>query len=122
MGPSACSGPRLAPPINETAKTARIPGTSPGVDVLVLEVGDQPGIFAGRCVARRNNPTTTPAAAVTAIHHHCPPNQPGSESVYQLPPHPVTPMNTKSGERADDAQADRERHQDPELPPLRKRR
>jgi len=30
MDPNACSGPRLAPPISDTADTATIPGTSRG--------------------------------------------------------------------------------------------
>jgi len=53
MEPSAFSGPRLAPPISDTADTA-----------------------------------------ATATHHQCPPNQPGWESSYHLPPNLITPMNT----------------------------
>ena len=41
MDPSACSGPRLAPPIKETADTATIPGTTCEVHVGLLEVVDQ---------------------------------------------------------------------------------
>ena len=54
-----------------------------------------PGILAGSFVKVRNNPTTTPAPAVTATHHHWPPNQPGSETSYQLFPVSVTPKNTR---------------------------
>ena len=49
----------------------------------------------GRRVRRRSRPTTTPAAAATATHHQCPPNQPGWESAYHLPPNLITPMNTR---------------------------
>ena len=93
--PSAFSGPRLAPPISDTAETTTIPGTNRGSTCPSFRSAIKPGISSGRRVTRRNRPTTTPAPAVTATHHHCPPNQPGSESAYQLPPNPITPMNTR---------------------------
>src|SRR4029450_11176474 len=95
MAPSAFSGPRLAPPINDTAETAAIPGTSPGSTCSLFRSANRPGICSGRRVRRRSSPTTTPAAAVTATHHQCPPNQPGSESAYHLPPKSITPTNTR---------------------------
>ena len=95
MEPRAFSGPRLAPPISDTAETTAIPGTNRGSTCPSCRSGIRPGICSGRRVRRRNSPTTTPAPAVTATHHHCPPNQPGSASTYQRPPNPITPMNTR---------------------------
>ena len=95
MDPNAFSGPRLAPPISDTADTATIPGTSRGSTRPSCRSAIRPGVCSGSRVTRRSSPTTTPAAAVTAIHHHCPPNQPGLATTYQLSPKPMTPMNTK---------------------------
>src|SRR3954447_654912 len=90
--PRAFSGPRLAPPISDTAETAATPGTNRGSMCPSFRSAINPGTSSGRRVTRRNTPTTTPAPAVTATHHHWPPNQPGSESPYQRPPNPITPM------------------------------
>src|SRR4051794_41060917 len=95
MEPRAFSGPRLAPPINDTAETTAIPGTSRGSTCPSFRSAIKPGSSSGRRITRRNNPTTTPAPAVTATHHHRPPNQPGSASTYHRPPNPMTPMNTR---------------------------
>src|SRR6478609_4592246 len=95
MVPSAFSGPRLAPPISETAETAAIPGTSRASTCCSCRSATRPGVCSGRRVRRLSRPTATPAAAVTATHHQCPPNQPGLEATYQLPPTPTTPMNTR---------------------------
>ena len=79
MEPSAFSGPRLAPPISDTAETATIAGHRARVDVFVLQVGDQAGSLVGQVGQPAEQADQRhPAAAVTAIHHHCPPNQPGS--------------------------------------------
>ena len=59
--PSAFSGPRLAPPISDTAETATIPGTDRGSTCRVLEVLEQARDPGGRWVRRRSSPTTTPA-------------------------------------------------------------
>src|SRR5689334_13504543 len=95
MDPRAFSGPRLAPPISDTAETTAIPGTNRGSTCPSFRSSIRPGTSSGSRVKRRNSPTTTPAAAVTATHHHCPPNQPVSEPTYQRPPNPITPMNTR---------------------------
>ena len=95
MVPSAFSGPRLAPPISDTAETAATPATSPGSTCSVFRSSNRPGVSQGRRVRRRSRPTATPAAAATATHHQCPPNQPGWESVYHLPPNLITPMKTR---------------------------
>src|SRR4051812_1977395 len=93
MDPRACSGPRLAPPINDAAETATIPGTDRTSTCACSRSSIRLGILAGRWVTRRRTPTTSPAPAVTPTHHQCPPNHPGSESVYQLSPNPINPMN-----------------------------
>src|SRR5689334_2805027 len=95
MEPRAFSGPRLAPPISDTAETTATPGTIRGSTCPSCRSWIRPGICSGKRVKRRNSPTTTPAPAVTATHHHWPPNQPGSASAYQRPPNPITPMNTR---------------------------
>ena len=95
MVPSAFSGPRLAPPISDTAETTATPGTRRGSTCPSFRSANKPGTCSGRRVSRRSKPTTTPAAAVTATHHHCPPNQPGWASTYHRPPNPITPMNTR---------------------------
>src|SRR6476646_8564659 len=95
MEPRAFSGPRLAPPINDTAETTAIPCTNRGSTCPSFRSAIRPGICSGRRVTRRTSPTTTPAPAVTATHHHCPPNKPGLASTYQRPPNPITPMNTR---------------------------
>ena len=95
MVPSAFSGPRLAPPISDTAETATTPGTSPGSTCSDCRSSNKPGTSWGSRVRRRSRPTTAPAAAATATHHQCPPNQPGSESLYHLPPNLITPMKTR---------------------------
>ena len=94
MAPGAFSGPRLAPPISDTADTTATPATSPGSTCSVFRSSNRPGTCSGRRVRRRSRPTTTPAATATATHHQCPPNQPGWESSYHLPPNLITPMNT----------------------------
>src|SRR6185437_16225865 len=91
IDPSAFSGPRLAPPISDTAETAAIPGTSPTSTLPVCRSSNRPGVFHGSRVRRRTNPTAIPAATATATHHQCPPNQPGSESLYHLPPTVIRP-------------------------------
>src|SRR5271166_4233196 len=94
MVPSAFSGPRLAPPISDTAETTATPATSPVSTCSVCRSSNRPGTCSGRRVRRRSRPTTTPAAAATATHHQCPPNQPGWVSSYHLPPTLITPINT----------------------------
>ena len=95
MEPSAFSGPRLAPPISDTADTTTIPGTSRPSTWPAVRSSTRLGIWSGKCSRRRSSPTTAPAAAVTATHHQCPPNQPGCASAYQLPPTLMTPMYTR---------------------------
>ena len=45
---STFSGPTLAPPISDTAETATVPGTSPRVDALGLQVVEQAGNLLGQ--------------------------------------------------------------------------
>ena len=45
--PRAFSGPRLAPPISDTAETATIPGTSPGSTCSGFRSSNRPGTSAG---------------------------------------------------------------------------
>ena len=47
VAPSACSGPRLAPPISDTAETATIPGTSPVSTSAPSMSSMSPGISRG---------------------------------------------------------------------------
>ena len=92
---STFSGPTLEPPISDTTEAATVPGTNARSTCSACSSANTPGISSGRWVRRRSRPTTTPAAAVTATHHQCPPNQPGWESVYHLPPNLITPMRTR---------------------------
>src|SRR5262249_14106989 len=74
-------------------ETAATPGTSFGSTCSVCRSSNKPGVFQGRRVSRRTTPTAAPAAAATATHHQRPPNQPGCESPYHLPPTLITPPN-----------------------------
>ena len=118
MAPRAFSGPRLAPPISDTAETAAIPGTIPGSTCPLLRSSNRPGTCSGRRVRRRSNPTTTPAAAVIATHHQCPPNQPGSESRVPLASEVDHAHEDQTRECAEHPESDRVSHQHPELPLL----
>ena len=120
--PRAFSGPRLAPPISDTAETTVIPGTNRGSTCPSCRSGIRPGISSGRRVRRRNSPTTTPAPAVTATHHHCPPNQPGFGIGIPAAPEPDHSHEHQTGERAEHPQGHRIPHEHPELPILSERR
>jgi hypothetical protein len=85
IDPSAFSGPRLAPPISDTAETAAIPAPA-RLDAAGLQVVEQAGGLPRQPGQATHQPDRDPAATATATHHQCPPNQPGSESLYHLPP------------------------------------
>ena len=56
MAPRAFSGPRLAPPISDTAETTAIPGTKRGSTCPSFRSAIRPGISSGRRVRRRSKP------------------------------------------------------------------
>ena len=93
--------------MSDTVETATIPGTSPVSTCALWMSAISPGILAGSFIKARNTPTTTPAPAVTATHHQSPPNQPGSETSYQLFPASIDAQERKTGDRADEPEQQR---------------
>ncbi len=95
--PSASSGPRLAPPANDTSETATAFRTVEGSTRWSFSSWTVPGILTGSRNTRRRTPTSTPAAPVTATHQRLPSNQPGLfGSVNQSLVPPLTyPKNAK---------------------------
>ena len=96
--PSASSGPRLAPPANDTAETATAFRAVDGSTRCSCSSSTVPASLAGSRKNRRSAPTSTPVPAVTATHQRLPSNQPGlSGSVNQrLVPAFTSPRNASA--------------------------